>query len=109
MNQTQIHNQVKILLITPDAPLSIKIRDLLAQAERSDIEFQLEVSPVHDQILKEIEADTYHLCFLNSNLGQYHALELLEQVVASGCEVPIILLVGNDELDLSGSVTSWCG
>jgi len=92
-------NICKVLLIDDDEDDYIVARDFLDEAEQ--ISFKLNWVDNFDDGLIEIGKNQHDVYLLDFRLGKGNGLELLEEVIANGCNKPIILLtgLGDSEID----------
>ncbi|NES19386.1 MAG: response regulator [Symploca sp. SIO3E6] len=90
---------VKVLLVDDDEDDYTLTRDLLAE---SPTNFELEWVATYEAALDRIEQRDYDVYLFDYRLGERNGLELLREVVAGGCQGPIILLTGQgaQEVDM---------
>ncbi|HEY9748087.1 MAG TPA: response regulator, partial [Allocoleopsis sp.] len=83
---------VRVLLVDDDEDDYILTRDLLSESQ--GIRFELEWVSTWDLALELMAQKEHAVYLLDYRLGTHNGLELLQQAVANGCRVPIILLTG---------------
>src|SRR5262245_7631967 len=86
---------LRVLLIDDDEDSLIITRGLLSQVEGTV--FNLEWASSYEAGLEALRKNGHDACLLDYNLGARNGLEVLQQAVADGCRVPIIMLTGQDD------------
>jgi CheY-like chemotaxis protein/HPt (histidine-containing phosphotransfer) domain-containing protein len=86
---------LRVLLIDDDEDSLIITRGLLSQVEGAV--FNLEWASSYEAGLEALRKNGHDACLLDYNLGARNGLEVLQQAVADGCRVPIIMLTGQDD------------
>ncbi len=86
---------IKILLIEDDQDDYVLTADLFA--EIGDSHYELNWVDNYDAGVARLLQDPPDLCLLDFRLGAKTGLELLQDVTASGCTVPIVFLTGQTE------------
>ncbi|HEY9728847.1 MAG TPA: response regulator [Chroococcales cyanobacterium] len=89
------NRSVRALLVDDDEDDYILTRDLLAQSQET--QFELEWVFQYDAALEVMRQNRHDIYLLDYRLGERNGLELLEQAIANGCRVPIILLTGRGD------------
>jgi len=91
---------IRVLLVDDDQDDYLMLKDLLRQVQ--DQRFQLEWASSYEMGKWELFKKKFQICFLDYRLGGKTGLNLLEEVVAGDCKMPIILLTGcgEHEVDL---------
>jgi signal transduction histidine kinase/DNA-binding response OmpR family regulator len=82
----------KVLVIDDDADDYVLVRDLLAEIPTS--QFRVDWAPTYDAAVETVCRDEHDVYLLDLRLGERDGLELLRELIAQGCEAPIILLTG---------------
>lgn len=97
MKRTGIH----ILLVEDDEDDALLTRELFDAID--DIHFEMEWASTYEEALKVIQRRRFDAYLIDYHLGEHNGLELLDVLIDSGCEDPIIMLtgLGNRELDLA--------
>lgn len=89
---------VRVLLVDDDEDDYILTRDLLSESQ--GIRFELEWVSTWDLALELMAQKEHAVYLLDYRLGTHNGLELLQQAVANGCRVPIILLTGQGDREI---------
>jgi DNA-binding response OmpR family regulator len=82
----------KVLLIDDDADDYALVRDLLSEIPTS--RFRVDWAATYDAAVEAVCRDEHDVYLLDLRLGERDGLELLRELIAQGCEAPIILLTG---------------
>lgn len=82
----------KVLLIDDDADDYALVRDLLSEIPTS--RFRVDWVATYDAAVEAVCRDEHEVYLLDLRLGERDGLELLRELIAQGCEAPIILLTG---------------
>ncbi|HOT82625.1 MAG TPA: response regulator, partial [Candidatus Defluviicoccus seviourii] len=88
----------RILLVDDDEDDYIVTQELLRDTYGSA--FKLDWCSTWEDALQAFSADGYDVFLLDQNLGAREGTDLVRTAVASGCNVPIILLTGNADRQL---------
>lgn len=93
-------NRVRVLLIEDDEDDHFLVKTLLADGPSA--RYHLEWAASYEQGMTLLSAGGYDVCLLDYRLGSRDGLELLQEAVGRGCDIPIIFLTGqgSDEIDL---------
>lgn len=83
---------LRILMVDDDEEDYLLIRDMLGSV--SGCRCQFEHAPDRETTLRRVEHDPPELILLDYRLGAENGLELLQELKAKGCRVPVILLTG---------------
>lgn len=86
---------IRVLLIDDDKEDYQLFRNLVSEIEGSKI--ILEWASSFDAGKAAISKKTHDVCFLDYRLGGKTGLDLLKEVIAEGCTMPLILLTGYGE------------
>jgi two-component system, cell cycle sensor histidine kinase and response regulator CckA len=89
------NHRVRVLLVDDDEDDYILTRDLLSESQ--GIRFELEWVSTRDLALELMSQNQHAVYLLDYRLGTHNGLELLQQAIANGCRVPIILLTGQGD------------
>jgi diguanylate cyclase (GGDEF)-like protein len=94
------HKVFRILLIDDDEDDYILTRDLFGDVGKDM--YKLDWAGSFEEGLDAINQNSHDVCLLDYKLGKRSGLELLQEAVTDGCNVPVILLTGQDveELDI---------
>ncbi len=84
--------EVKVLLVDDDEDDYIITRDLLSEVAAT--KYDIEWVRTYNAGIEAIKYNNYDVCLLDFLLGGRTGLELLQEAIADGCTVPIILLTG---------------
>ena len=90
---------MRVLLIEDDEDDYILIRNLLDELFKS--RFELEWVKTYESALHALDSHRYDICLLDYRLGERNGVELLNEVHAGDCIVPIIVItaLGSYEVD----------
>lgn len=89
---------VRVLLVDDDEDDYILTRDLLSESQ--GIRFDIEWVNTWNLALEVMSKNQHDIYLLDYRLGTHSGLELLQQAVANGCRVPIILLTGQGDREI---------
>lgn len=89
------NRSVRVLLVDDDEDDYILTRDLLDQSRET--QFELDWIFQYDAALEVMCQHRHDIYLLDYRLGERNGLELLEQAIANGCRVPMILLTGRGD------------
>ena len=84
-----------ILLVEDDEDDYVLARDLLFEIYGESL--QLDWTQTWNEGLEEIVQGTHDLYLIDYDLGARNGIELLREIIARGCTVPVILLTGQDD------------
>lgn len=92
---------LRVLLIEDDEDDYILTRDLLSEARATRFEVVWVQTP--EQAIEAVNADGLDVCLVDYRLGERDGVELIRELVARGCRVPMVLLTGqgDHETDLA--------
>ena len=94
MSSTNLY-QLNILLIEDDEDDYFLIEDLLSEIEGT--EFTIRWTSSYKTGLEVISNQQYDICLCDYQLGEYNGMEFLRTAMAFGCQIPIIILTGQEE------------
>ena len=91
---------VKVLLVDDDEDYFVLIGDWLNEV--SAAKFQLEWVSTYSAAITAISQEQHDVYLFDYRLGSRNGLELLREVISSGCTAPIIMLtgIGEPKIDL---------
>lgn len=89
----------RLLLVDDDAREFLLILALLGQAFRSD-RVDLDWERDRDRARDLIATGAYDAALISDRLGRRAGLDLIEEVVSTGCSTPMILMSGRDDPEL---------
>ncbi len=89
---------LKVLIIDDDEDDYVLTRSELVEIYRNEVE--IEWASAYEPARAALLSGRHGLCLMDYHLGKCTGLELLREVVAAGCQTPIILLTGNDDHDV---------
>lgn len=89
------NHPVKVLLVDDDEDYYVLIGDWLKEVK--DTKFQLEWVSTYSAAVTKITQQCHDIYLLDYWLGSHNGLELLREVISSGCNAPIIMLTGLGE------------
>ncbi len=94
------YDPVRILLVDDDEDDYLLVSDLFDEIH--DIQFELEWAKTYGEALDAIAHRKHDAYLFDNRLGEHTGMELLREMMAQGCQDPIIMLtgVGNREADL---------
>ena len=87
--------RIRVLLVEDDEDDYVLLRDLLSAIERSS--FELEWAGTYEAGREAIGSGRHEVCLLDYHLGEHDGLELLAEALENGCQVPMILLTGQED------------
>ena len=90
--------RLRILLVDDDEDDYILTKSVLSEVYRNQV--RTEWISGYEQAREALQNDQYQVCLLDYHLGERTGLDLLREMVATGCRTPIILLTGNDDRDV---------
>lgn len=95
-------NYMRVLLVEDDEDDYIIARDLLTEIPNKS--FEVTWMNEYDDALFAMISNQYDVVLLDYRLGRHNGIELLKEATAKGCEIPIILITGQDdyEVDVEG-------
>jgi two-component system NtrC family sensor kinase len=88
-------NDIRVLLIEDDEDDYVLIEDLLSSVPGK--KFNLVWTDDYDTGIEAIGACQHDVCLLDYRLGERSGLDLLRQAVGNDCEIPVIVLTGQDD------------
>ena len=93
-----INGRLNILLVDDDEDDYILTRMALVDVygDQVEVEWISSFEPAREALL----SGKHGLCLMDYHLGARTGLELLRETTAGGCKTPIILLTGNDDIDV---------
>jgi signal transduction histidine kinase len=91
-------NQLEVLLVEDDEEDYLLTKDVFAQIEGS-------LHALHwvcDQgsALRAVEEREFDVCLVDYRLGPENGIELVREFVAAGCDLPVIVMTGQGDLDV---------
>ncbi len=94
------YDPVRILVVDDDEDDYILVSELFDDIR--DIQFELEWARTYEDAFDAIAHRQYDAYIFDNYLGEHTGMDLLREMIARGCQDPIIMLtgVGNRELDL---------
>src|SRR5688500_14136688 len=98
MTQAANEAPIRILVIDDDEEDFLITRDLLS--EISDLPHQVEWANGYSSGLRALSAGRHDLAFVDYRMGEHAGIELLREVIASGSQVPLILLTGQSDYEI---------
>ncbi len=84
--------RLRILLVEDDEDDYIIIRDMLSDVTPTAL--NVEWVATYQAALEALKHQPYDVCLLDYYLGPHTGLELLREILAVGCDVPVIMLTG---------------
>jgi len=92
MNGSEV---IDILLVDDSKSQFMMVSDFL---EASQSDFRVEWAQILDDAQEKILTRAYHVCLIDHDLGQSRTgLDLIKELVDSGCKTPLILLTGHND------------
>ncbi len=94
------YDPIRILIVDDDEDDYLLVSDLFGDIH--DIRFELDWARSYGEALDAVAQRTYDAYIFDNFLGEHSGIDLLRELIAQGCQDPIIMLtgVGNRELDL---------
>lgn len=94
---------LNVLLIEDDEDDFVIVRDLLSEIRSCSC--HLEWVSERDTALDALKSSVHDICLLDYRLGETNGLEILEDAMAAGCELPLILLTGYGDYEVDVRAT----
>lgn len=91
-------NEIKILVIDDDEEDFIIARDLFSEIDRK--KYLVDWASSYKEGIKNISEKNHHVYLVDYRLGADDGLELISEVLANGCETPLILLTGQSDIEI---------
>ncbi|HEY0005591.1 MAG TPA: PAS domain S-box protein [Pyrinomonadaceae bacterium] len=91
-------NVIKVLLVEDDENDYLLTRGLLAEIESSRLD--LTWASTYEEALETTKIFGPDVCLIDYRLGEYNGIELLREMAERGYRMPVILLTGQDDLDI---------
>jgi diguanylate cyclase (GGDEF)-like protein/PAS domain S-box-containing protein len=95
---TMTNRRLNILLVDDDEDDYILTRMVLLEVYGDQVDVNW--TSTYDAAREALLNGQYGLCLMDYQLGARTGLELLRETLAGGCRTPIILLTGNDDIDV---------
>lgn len=89
---------ISILLIDDDEEDYLITRDTIEEIKHLDL--NLEWVDNYAEAMKAIQADKFDVYLVDYRLGAEDGLTLIEEAIEQGCTAPMILLTGQDEIEV---------
>ncbi|MEK6776410.1 MAG: EAL domain-containing protein [bacterium] len=87
--------QLKILIVDDDEDDYVMTRDLLSEVHGS--RFKLDWETSYESALNTLGSNNHDVCLMDYRLGEHNGLQLLNEAIAKGCRVPIIMMTGQGD------------
>lgn len=94
---------VRVLLVEDDEDDYLITRNLLRTIDTPT--FVLDWVNTYEAGVHSLAKQQHDVCLLDYCLGEYTGLDLLREVTATGCKVPIIMLTGQEDHDVDVEAT----
>ncbi len=94
----QDNSLIRVLLVDDDEDDYILTKYLFDDFK--DNRYQLDWTSSYDQALCAMEAGDYNIYLVDYHLGAKNGLDLLRQAISDGCKAPIVLLTGQDDIEV---------
>jgi FixJ family two-component response regulator len=94
---------VRILLVDDDEDQFVITRCMLEEARH--VRFTLEWVPSAREAVVSLTRNLHDICFMDYQLGADTGLEVLQEAIAGGCRVPVIMLPGRSEYEVDLAAT----
>jgi signal transduction histidine kinase len=91
-------DSIRVFLIEDDEDDYIIVKDLLF--EESHISYVLDWAPSFEEGLLGLNRGKYDVCLLDYRLGQRSGLDLLNELIKNGSQIPVIILTGQGDYDI---------
>ena len=92
------NTRIKILLVEDDEDDYVMTRDLLDDIGND--RFLCTWARSYDEALDKVRSHTYDICLFDYRLGARSGIELLREAQSAGCAAPIIMLTGQNDLEI---------
>ena len=89
---------IRLLLVDDDEDYYVLTSDLLAQTD--GVQFHIDWAATFDQALAEIRSRRHDAYLIDYNLGAQTGLDLMQQALAEGCKIPVIMLTGQGDREI---------
>jgi diguanylate cyclase (GGDEF)-like protein/PAS domain S-box-containing protein len=91
-------DRLKVLLVDDDEDDYVLTRSLFDEISHG--QHDLAWVSTYEQAGRTLAKHSYDVCLLDYHLGERTGLDLLRELIADGCQTPIILLTGLDDRDV---------
>jgi signal transduction histidine kinase len=91
-------DRIAVLLVDDDEEDYILTRDIIARVDGAKHDLRWVAD--HDSALQACHEQVYDVCLVDYRLGPHDGIELVRDLIASGCEMPIIVLTGQGDRDV---------
>ena len=89
---------INVLVVDDDEEEYVVVRKYLKRAQAGL--FHVHWAPTIDEALAAMQSEEHDVCLLDYHLGERTGIEVLREVRALGCDIPVILLTGQGSLEL---------
>lgn len=109
MNPEPLFPKHTIMVSAPETPFNILVVDddeddyFITSSVLNEIDhyqFKLSWSSSYKSAMDELKNNNYHLVFADYRLGIKSGADLIEEAIANGIDIPIILLTGKGNIDI---------
>ncbi len=83
---------MKLLLIDDAKEQYTLIKQLLLPLKH--LSFEIDWVAAYDESLTTLQRNEHDVCLIDYQLGEYTGIQIIEQAIAQGCTVPMIMLTG---------------
>ena len=90
-----MNTKLRVLLVEDDEDDFVIMCNLLEQP--SECTYGLQWAKDYDNGIEFIRKEKYDVCLLDYRLDKYDGLKFLQEAIASGCNIPIIIITGQGD------------
>lgn len=94
--------KMRILLVDDDKDYYFITKDILSEIKMLKFDFFWEKS--YESATRTMKENQFDICLLDYRLGERTGLELLHEVIRDGYKGPIIVMTGQDDMELDNEV-----
>ncbi|MDQ2085070.1 EAL domain-containing protein [Herbivorax sp. ANBcel31] len=94
---------IKLLLVEDDENDYIIMKSVVSQIKYEN--YTIDWASTYDKAIDIITSEENHfdVIFMDYNLGRYNGIELMREIKEKGCNIPIIVLTGQDDREVDVS------
>lgn len=93
-----MQKEIKILMVDDDEEDFIIVRDVVGEIKH--YKYTIEHAASFEEGIKAINEGKHDICLVDYHLGAKTGLELIEKLIDNGCKQPLILLTGQNNIEV---------
>jgi signal transduction histidine kinase len=93
-----MQKNIKILMIDDDEEDFMIVRDVVGNIEHD--KYEIEHAPSFEEGIKAINKGMHDIYLVDYHLGAETGLDLIQKVINNGCKTPLILLTGQNNIEI---------